>query len=108
MSGGVPPRTLFRPAVVSSFAPRTAGAWRARAMHLAAYAAALAAAGVMMTETFEVGAGGKHALTDVQAALRGAYEFAVTGEWPEAPAPAPAPRASSPASTPTADPQRLR
>ena len=86
--------TLFRPAVVSSFAPRAAGAWRVRAMHLGAYAASLAAALVMLTESFETGAGGKHALSDVQAALRGAYEAAVTGEWPaapEAPAPAPAP-----------------
>jgi len=79
-----PLHTLFRPSVVSSFAPRAAGAWRVRAMHLGAYAASLAAALVMMTESFEPGASGKHALSDAQAALRGAYEAAVTGEWPSA------------------------
>ena len=97
--------TLLRPAVVSSFAPRAAGAWRVRAMHLGAYAASLAAALVMMTETFETGAGGKHALSDVQAAMRGAYEAAVTGEWPRAAAPPPA-AADGHAAAPT--PERLR
>jgi hypothetical protein len=84
MSRATPPlHTLFRPSVVSSFAPRAAGAWRVRAMHIGAYAASLAAALVMMTESFEVGASGKHALSDAQAAMRGAYEAAMTGEWPQ-------------------------
>ena len=80
----------FRPSVVTDFSPRAASSWRARALHVFSYVAAVGVVAAMMTEEFPVGASGRHALTGVQTAARGAYERVITGEWPAPPPPPPA------------------
>ena len=81
-----PGATLFRPSVVSSFSSRSAASWKVRALHIGSYAAALGVVVVMVGfETYPVGASGLHALSGVQEGLRSTYEYAMTGEWPEAP-----------------------
>ena len=49
--------------------------------------AAVGVVAAMMTEEFPVGASGRHALTGVQTAARGAYERVITGEWSAHPPP---------------------
>ena len=97
-----PTATLLRPPVVSSFASRAAGSWRTRALHVGTYAASLVVALVMLTEHYEPAAGGTHALSGVQSAMRRAYEYAMTGEAapPTLPPPPPPPPTTT-TTTPT-------
>ena len=46
-------------------------------------AAAVFVFAAMLTEDFPVGSSGRHSLSGVQDTVRGFYEFAVTGSWPE-------------------------
>jgi hypothetical protein len=76
-------QTLFRPSVVSSFASSSSTSFRAKALHAFSYVAAVFVFAAMLTEDFPVGSSGRHSLSGVQDTVRGFYEFAVTGSWPE-------------------------
>lgn len=76
-------QTLFRPSVVSSFASSSSTSFRAKALHAFSYVAAVFVFAAMLTEDFPVGSSGRHSLSGVQDAVRGFYEFAVTGSWTE-------------------------
>jgi len=76
-------QTLFRPSVVSSFASSSSTSFRAKALHAFSYVAAVFVFAAMLTEDFPVGSSGRHSLSGVQETVRGFYEYAVTGSWPE-------------------------